>query len=592
MRWMLAVFIVILSSAPGSGALAARAVLGPEGWEVSLLSFGARCDGQTNDARAIQAAFDAARAVSGTVVWPAQTCATSTGIVMGGDGDRTGFVGIRGATSNTSILRWTGSPSGVALTISHNKYFKVEGFTVANGVARGTTQGLQLTGPLTVGTQTLAGQFERVNVAGFNVGVQVGASTGKAASEMQWTMVSFVDNDIGLRTADQNTLDQQFHMLLCSHNGICVQHQAGELWVDGGSATGDRTTDFDFAGSSFGVATIRNFRTEGERRFITGQVPNLTVESCTVTPSSGDDHIVIEMAQSGYLLSIRDSELWGYVKYTQMDGPNGLIIMENNRVRTDTNLPLMYGTTSGSGNRQGNVTARFVNNLRALPADGNHEYRLPDYPFFNFQHASEDPIVTILRANDPQRKPNDSQPIDMLQFNRVKTLAEGGYANGRNLRLVWQFPGNSATVPVTFSRKETVGVTAWRHDRRDNEMLGYDTIAVGAGRFTQGDVGKRIVVSGACDGGADCVGVVKAIADATHVVMQFKSGNVSGNGFRVTNPAASATIGEDEPDALYLPIVSCDAQETISWSNLTPAGLTLTSSNPASRATCVVLIVR
>jgi hypothetical protein len=51
-------------------------------------------------------------------------------------------------------------------------------------------------------------------------------------------------------------------------------------------------------------------------------------------------------------------------------------------------------------------------------------------------------------------------------------------------------------------------------------------------------------------------------------------------------------VGEDEPDALYLPVVSCNAQETISWSNLTPAGLTLTSSNPASRATCVILLVR
>ena len=94
------------------------------------------------------------------------------------------------------------------------------------------------------------------------------------------------------------------------------------------------------------------------------------------------------------------------------------------------------------------------------------------------------------------------------------------------------------------------------------------------------------------DCGTDCVGVIKSIADPTHVVMQFKSGSVNGNGFAVTNGAAQATVGEDEPDALYLPVVSCNAQETISWSNLSTTGLTLTSSNPASRATCVVLLVR
>ena len=152
--------------------------------------------------------------------------------------------------------------------------------------------------------------------------------------------------------------------------------------------------------------------------------------------------------------------------------------------------------------------------------------------------------------------------------------------------------GFAATLKVPFAREEIVGVTAWRHERLANDRLGYDTVTVAANHFTQGDVGKRIVIKGACGGGTDCVGVIKSITDATHVVMQFKSGNVNGNGFAITNTAADATIGENEPDALYLPVVSCNAQETISWSNLSATGLTLTSSNPASKATCVVLLVR
>src|SRR5262245_30207984 len=290
MRHALAFVIVaaaVLSRASASVVPAgAQAIAGPDGWELPLLSFGAKCDGQTNDAAAIQRAFDAARRISGTVVWPAKTCAISTGVTLGGERERSSFIGIRGATPNDSALKWTGPQNGVALTISHNKYFKIEGLSILNGGQRGTTQGVQLTGPLTVGTQTLAGQFERIGVSGFNVGIQAGVAGGKATSEIQWTFLSLNNNDIGLRTGDMNTLDHQLHMLLCGNNGICVQHQTGELWVDGGSASYDTKADFDFSTNAFGIATIRNFRTESANRFITGAVPNLTVESVSVNPSS------------------------------------------------------------------------------------------------------------------------------------------------------------------------------------------------------------------------------------------------------------------------------------------------------------------
>ena len=106
--------------------------------------------------------------------------------------------------------------------------------------------------------------------------------------------------------------------------------------------------------------------------------------------------------------------------------------------------------------------------------------------------------MTILRANTEERHSGDTQPVDFLQFNRLKSMAEGGYANGRNLRVLWKFPGSGASTTVTFTRSETVGVTAWHHDARTNELLGYDTITVASGHFSQGDVGKKIVISGAC----------------------------------------------------------------------------------------------
>ena len=90
----------------------------------------------------------------------------------------------------------------------------------------------------------------------------------------------------------------------------------------------------------------------------------------------------------------------------------------------------------------------------------------------------------------------------------------------------------------------------------------------------------------------DRIAVVKSITDSTHVVVQLKSGVISGDGFDITNASVSATVGENEVDALYFPIVSCNAQETISWSSPTTSGLTLTSSNASSTATCAILLVR
>ena len=88
MRQVLAFVIVaaLLARASASAVPAGvQAVAGSDGWELPLLSFGAKCDGQTDDAAAIQRAFDAARRISATVVWPAKICAIATGVTLGGE---------------------------------------------------------------------------------------------------------------------------------------------------------------------------------------------------------------------------------------------------------------------------------------------------------------------------------------------------------------------------------------------------------------------------------------------------------------------------------------------------------------------------
>src|SRR5689334_16896319 len=112
-RATLLLVIGILAIA-GSPTTSGQAVSGQDSWELPLLSFGAKCDGQTNDGPAIQRAFDAARRVSGTVIWPARTCATSVPLTLGGDRDRSSFISIRGATPDASALRWIGPSNGIA----------------------------------------------------------------------------------------------------------------------------------------------------------------------------------------------------------------------------------------------------------------------------------------------------------------------------------------------------------------------------------------------------------------------------------------------------------------------------------------------
>ena len=342
-----------------------------EQWTVYLQLFGPVCDGATDDSLQIQAAVDLAQDANGTLVWPPIACATATTITVGGFVDRDTYMSIRGATSQGSMLIWVGDDDGVALTLSRTSYFKIEGLSIVNESDTGTTEGILMTGPFTPseGSMVLASRLEDVELGGFHIGIQAGDADHGETSEMVYNHVGFNYNDIGIRFDGFNTLDQKFHLLLCGHNGICLQnHSSGEIWIDGGAATSD-TTDIDLNGSAFGVFVVRNFRTEGEDRFITGAIPNLTVESCTVTPSSNEDHVIVELTapQSEYLTYMRSSELWGYVTLDPVDGPTGMLVMENNRVRSDSDIPVTFvATGSGSGNSSGNISGRFMNNINAI----------------------------------------------------------------------------------------------------------------------------------------------------------------------------------------------------------------------------------
>ncbi len=81
-----------------------------------ILTYGAICDGTTNDSAAIQAAINAAKITGGSVLFPARICNLgSTGLTI------TGSVGVRlkGAGWDASYLLYTGSGAAVTIGVAN-----------------------------------------------------------------------------------------------------------------------------------------------------------------------------------------------------------------------------------------------------------------------------------------------------------------------------------------------------------------------------------------------------------------------------------------------------------------------------------------
>jgi hypothetical protein len=550
----------------------------PAGGDFRLLDYGAVCDGHTNDHDAIQAAANAADAAGGgTIVWPARTCATAQTVVLGGHADHQSFIGIRGAGSAVSRLAWTGGPTGTALELSHNKYFSIRGLGVFNGPDRGTTTGILLTGPLTVGTQTLGGIFEQVAVSGFHVGIQAGQRVGRAASEILYTSLTLASNDIGWQNDDWNTLNHVFQMLQLGQNGIGLNARSGNFYVDGGSGSNARTAEFRISGAGATYA-IRNFRDEDGRRFlVVSNLPTsvVTVEDCLVYTAAPDD-IAIEMALSGATASLRDNVIAGKV---YLSGTSNLTLsMVDNHVHGDDAVPYPFFFNAHGSYSIGHLQVDLIGNARISPTDFNATLLRYDDVIGELVTTFDRGTFTtrIVPTLTLRRDRDVSDPFNRLQLNRVAMLAAGSGADGRNLRLETAFEGQGTRV-VTFVRPVTVNVEA-----------GSQTVTLTSGTVNVADVGRPIVIDRAGEAGAAFTGVISAVTGPTEArVMPAAS-----IGIGITASGLQARIGENEPDANYLLTLGCNAAEGIGWLDKRATGFTLTSSNPHSTAVCDVVIVR
>lgn len=206
-------------------------------------------------------------------------------------------------------------------------------------------------------------------------------------------------------------------------------------------------------------------------------------------------------------------------------------------------------------------------------------------------------ILSLLNPFAPYQFPPVGPAMPTQQLSRVVQLSESGYAGGRNLRAQCTFAA-ADTCTFTFTRTEAVEIR-----RGVGSPTTFDPVTrtsgmnVTSGHFSQSDVGKLITVPGCCGTLADSTyfGYITAITSATSITARQIPGGFSfPNGITAVN----ATVGVDEPDALWLPVgLTCtgldvansEVVEVTSWD---ATGFVLTSSNATSAATCRLLIVR
>lgn len=580
---MIVLLLLLVSQAADGSAQPSSSV------EITVEQFGAVCDGRTDDARALQAALNAAAGPPARLLrLPGRTCAFSRPLVAGG-GKAYATVSVMGVSENATTLLYTGPPTGAAITLSHVAYFRWQNLALATpGAAdfsrHGDSTGLLLTGPFkSGGTMTLAGEFAHVAVSGFKYGMVYGGDD--AASEIVCYHCRFTYNDVGWTASGYNALNFLFlHVDLNGNrrgmeiggDGTFAKQATDGPHVIGGATAGNTEADF-LIGNTFGTTTIENVRAEPAARFIkAASASRLVLRGNTSTPQTrAGDGVVVEIPHFESVL-LEQNTFQGLVSagHHHGGGDNVELTMRQNVVASaPSGLPLLLPPSS-RGMR--------------LTLERNRAYlKGGDRPFPDFHGTMTNSLMPTSIAASSAGGP---VPGGGLWLTAVRMLGYGSGVSGRNLRDRVVFDGKGTTAH-TFARAVSVTTVNAR------------SISFAPGAITAADIGKTIVLPGANDKACSppatpATGAVHAriisVPDDTHATVGTMA-TTAGQCLQEitdTRPIANAVIGEDEPDADYFLLLSCNASERIHWTAKTATGFTLVSDNPQSRAVCDVLLVR
>lgn len=197
---------------------------------VNVMEFGAKCDGVTNDATALQAAIDALTN-GGTVLIPANAdCYYTTGITLKVGGTVLAGLGgarITGAPAIVagSILRYGGSGAAISIapTAANQRGMGVRGIALissgatGDGIAIGKVSGGSQFATHSFVQDVLIRSFNAVGKAGINV-QNVGTKINRVFSELNYYGIS----DVGAQRSTTTSVTE-FHSAGDTKNGIYLE---------------------------------------------------------------------------------------------------------------------------------------------------------------------------------------------------------------------------------------------------------------------------------------------------------------------------------------------------------------------------------
>ncbi|HXX41588.1 MAG TPA: glycosyl hydrolase family 28-related protein [Chthoniobacterales bacterium] len=253
----------------------------------NVLDFGALTNSADNSA-SIQAAINAANP-NGIVYFPDGNYNIASSIVVG-DGTGNSHVSMFGQSPGGVEIRYSSaSATGVALKFNMNSDGEFRNISFVNNVGtRGTTEGIQFTGPSSPGPGTVNynNTFYSCSFYNFHYGFHTSDTNSNTGSECTFLNCTFTGNDVGFLNDDPNGLDFTFVQLQIASNsiaGIKNCSGGGGVAILSGSASVN-TLDFYLCGANTGVSS---FRSEGAGEFVEFHGTTLSITNCDAEAISG-----------------------------------------------------------------------------------------------------------------------------------------------------------------------------------------------------------------------------------------------------------------------------------------------------------------
>lgn len=316
---------------------------------VSLKRYNPAMDGTTDDSPAWAAACAeiVARGGTGTILVPSGTSAIANETKIGDAvGNTVTCISLQAEGLLGAKVKYTGATNGVCFKWWRNKFSSCKGLQFVNGVAKGTTVGLMVTGP-NAGTQCNNLHFEQCSFSGFDVGFQAGGGPlgTECCSEVNIIGCTFSLNNSGFFGAGSgNTINIWFRGSVFTQNTNYGADfgTAGACHVFGGATNGNGTASIHCNGQWQLTTIVDCVRFElgaTETAVALGTGANCTISHCQfVTTSTVPTNAIITGSTLHTRIigcdvgSVGDVgwKVWG--GNTVQNGLNKTLYMEGNRI--------------------------------------------------------------------------------------------------------------------------------------------------------------------------------------------------------------------------------------------------------------------